>query len=103
MALLIWCYHGHKISKQTGKLPVVRTLYSLAQAELKDTAKFASLVADVGYFYEVAGGKKYYGGDIDVAVDVYVSRGSDISLELYDPTLSSILSCRAGAQRHRRD
>jgi hypothetical protein len=61
----------------------IRTLYSLAEAKSKDTPKFVSMFADGGYFYDVAAGKKYYGQDIGVTVDIYAKAFPDMHRELY--------------------
>ena len=61
---------------------LIRRLYFLAEAASKDTATFVSLFADGGYFYDVAGGKKYYGPDIGVTVDVYAAAFPDMHREL---------------------
>src|ERR1700733_8588554 len=60
----------------------IRTLYSLAEAKSKDTPKFVSMFADGGYFYDVAAGKKYYGNDIGVTVDVYAAAFPDMHRQL---------------------
>src|SRR5580692_10677503 len=62
---------------------VVRQLYHLANAASKDTAKFVSLFADGGYFYDVGAGKKYYGADIGLTVDLYAAAFPDMHRELY--------------------
>ena len=61
----------------------IRTLYSLAEAKSKDTPKFVSMFADGGYFNDEAAGKKYYGQDIGVTVDVYATAFPDMHRELY--------------------
>jgi len=61
---------------------LIRRLYSLAEATSKDTPKFVSLFADGGYFYDVAGGTKYYGADIGVTVDIYAAAFPDMHREL---------------------
>src|ERR1700755_24675 len=61
---------------------VIRTLYSLADAKSKDTPKFVSQFEDGGYFYDVSAGKKYYGADIGVTVDVYAAAFPDMHREL---------------------
>jgi ketosteroid isomerase-like protein len=61
---------------------LVRRLYHLAEATSKDTQQFVSLFADGGYFYDVAGGKKYYGSDIGLTVDVYAAAFPDMHREL---------------------
>ncbi len=62
----------------------IRTLYAVAEASSKDTNKFISLFADDGYFYDVPGGKKYYGNDIGLPVDAMVSAFPDMHRELYN-------------------
>jgi ketosteroid isomerase-like protein len=61
---------------------LIRRLYYLAEAASKDTPKFVSLFADGGYFYDVAGGKKYYGSDIGLTVDAYAAAFPDMHREL---------------------
>ena len=61
---------------------LIRRLYSLAEATSKDTPKFLSLFADGGYFYDVAGGTKYYGSDIGLTVDIYAAAFPDMHREL---------------------
>jgi len=61
---------------------LIRRLYSLAEAASKDTSKFVSLFAKGGYFYDVAGGEKYYGSDIGLTVDVYAVAFPDMHRKL---------------------
>ena len=61
---------------------LIRQLYHHAEATSKDTAKFVSMFADGGYFYDVAAGKKYYGNDIGVTVDVYAAAFPDMHRQL---------------------
>jgi SnoaL-like domain len=61
---------------------LIRQLYFLAEATSKDTSRFVSMFADGGYFYDVAGGKKYYGADIGLTVDVYAIAFPDMHREL---------------------
>ena len=61
----------------------IRQLYHLAEATSKDTAKFVSQFADDGYFYDVGAGKKYYGKDIGLTVDLYAAAFPDMHRELY--------------------
>src|ERR1700693_3596397 len=61
---------------------LIRRMYYLDEAAAKDTPKFVSLFADGGYFYDVAGGKKYYGSDIGLTVDVYAAAFPDMHREL---------------------
>jgi ketosteroid isomerase-like protein len=71
-----------KTTQQDRNEQLIRHLYSLAEAASKDTPKFVSLFADGGYFYDVAAGKKYYGPDIGVTVDVYAAAFPDMHREL---------------------
>ena len=57
---------------------VVRELYHLAEATSKDTATFMSLFAEGGRFYDISAGKKYYGSDIGLTVDIYASAFPEI-------------------------
>jgi ketosteroid isomerase-like protein len=61
---------------------LIRQLYHLAEATSKDTPKFVSMFAKGGYFYDVAGGKKYYDADIGVTVDVYAAAFPDMHRQL---------------------
>jgi hypothetical protein len=70
--------------EETRNEQVIRTLYSLADGRKKDTPRFVSNFTDGGYFYDVAAGKKYYGADIGVTVDIYAAAFPDIHRELYD-------------------
>jgi ketosteroid isomerase-like protein len=71
-------------AEETRNEQVIQTLYSLADAKSKDTARFVSQFADGGYFYDVAAGKKYFGADIGFTVDVYAAAFPDMHRELYD-------------------
>ena len=62
----------------------IRQLYHLAEAASKDTAKFVSMFADGGYFYDVSAGMKYYGADIGKTVDIYAAAFPDMHRELYN-------------------
>jgi hypothetical protein len=59
------------MTEQDRNEQLIRRLYHLAEAACKDTQQFVSLFADGGYFYDVSGGKKYYGSDTCLTVDVY--------------------------------
>ena len=61
---------------------LIRRLYYLAEAASKDTAQFVSLFADGGYFYDVSAGKRYYGKDIGVTVDIYGAAFPDMHRKL---------------------
>jgi predicted ester cyclase len=61
---------------------LIRRLYYLAEATSKDTKQFISLFADGGYFYDVSAGKKYYGEDIGLPVDLYAAAFPDMHREL---------------------
>jgi steroid delta-isomerase-like uncharacterized protein len=71
-----------KTSEQDRNEKLIRRLYYLAEAATKDTTQFVSLFADGGYFYDVSGGKKYYGKDIGVTVDVYAAAFPDMHRDL---------------------
>jgi len=62
---------------------IIRTLYTVAEAQTKDTARFVSLFADDGYFYDVPAGKKYFGPDIGAPVDAYAAAFPDMHRELF--------------------
>jgi len=61
----------------------VRGLYAAAEGAHKDTPLFVSYFTDDGYFYDVAAGKKYYGKDIGLTVDIYATAFPDMHRELY--------------------
>jgi len=61
---------------------LIRRLYYLAEAATKDTPRFVSMFAGRGYFYDVSGGRKYYGADIGLTVDVYAAAFPDMHREL---------------------
>src|SRR6202012_3723478 len=61
---------------------LIRRLYSLAEATSKDTPQFVAMIAERGYFYDVAAGKKYYGQDIGLTVDIYAAAFPDMHREL---------------------
>jgi steroid delta-isomerase-like uncharacterized protein len=71
-----------KTPEQERNEQLVRRLYYLAEAVSKDTQQFVSLFSDDGYFYDVSGGKKYYGQDIGVTVDIYAAAFPDIHRKL---------------------
>lgn len=62
---------------------VIRKLYALADGRSKDTPQFVAQFAPGGYFYDVSAGKKYFGNDIGVTVDVYAAAFPDMHRELY--------------------
>ncbi len=61
---------------------LIHRLYDLAEAASKDTPQFVSLFAEGGYFYDVSGGKKYFGADIGLTVDAYAGAFPDMHREL---------------------
>src|ERR1700743_2265487 len=61
---------------------LARRLSPLAEATSKDTPQFVSMFAERGYFYDVAAGKKYYGQDIGLTVDIYAAAFPDMHREL---------------------
>jgi hypothetical protein len=71
-----------RTAEQERNEKVVRQLYHLAEATSKDTAKFMSLFAEGGRFYDIAAGKKYYGADIGLTVDIYAAAFPDMHREL---------------------
>jgi predicted ester cyclase len=71
-----------KTTEQDRNEQLIRRLYRLAEAASKDTPQFVSIFADGGYFYDVSGGKKYYGADIGLTVDVYAAAFPDMHREL---------------------
>src|SRR3984957_6115236 len=70
-------------SEETRNEQVVRTLFSLAEGNAKDTSGFVSQFTDDGYFYDVRAGKKYFGREIGLTVDVYAAAFPDMHRELY--------------------
>jgi ketosteroid isomerase-like protein len=62
---------------------VVRKVYALAEGNSKDTSGFVSLFTDDGYFYDVGAGKKYFGREIGLTVDLYAAAFPDMHRELY--------------------
>lgn len=68
---------GHDRNEQ-----LIRRLYRLADATSKDTSQFVSFFANGGYFYDMAGGKKYYDSDIGLTMDVYAIAFPDMHREL---------------------
>jgi ketosteroid isomerase-like protein len=71
-----------KTAQQDRNEQLIRQLYRLAEGTSKDTPKFVSMFADGGYFYDVAGGKKYYSADIGLTVDVYAAAFPDMHRQL---------------------
>src|SRR5882757_4189267 len=71
-----------KVTRQDRNEQLIRRLYQRAEGTSKDTPQFVSLFADGGYFYDVSGGKKYFGPDIGLTVDVYAAAFPDMHREL---------------------
>ncbi|MEJ5979621.1 nuclear transport factor 2 family protein [Novosphingobium sp. PS1R-30] len=67
---------------------IIRTLYAVAEAGSRDTAKFVSLFADDGYFFDVPAGIKYYGSDIGIPLDAYAAAFPDMHRELFELTVA---------------
>jgi len=72
-----------KTAKEARNEQIIRELYSSAEGKSKDTPKFVSLFTDDGYFYDVSAGKKYFGAEIGLTVDVYAAAFPDMHRELY--------------------
>src|SRR3984893_1445402 len=72
-----------KTSEQARNEQAIRSLYSLAEGNAKNTSEFVSRFTDDGYFYDVSAGKKYFGREIGVTVDVYAAAFPDMHRELY--------------------
>jgi ketosteroid isomerase-like protein len=72
-----------RTSEEARNEQVIRTLYSLAEGKSKNTSRFVSLFTDDGYFYDVGAGKKYFGSEIGVTVDVYAAAFPDMNRDLY--------------------
>jgi hypothetical protein len=86
-----------KTAEQDRNEQAIRRLYSLADAKSKDTPAFVAQFSEGGYFYDVAAGKKYYGKDIGLTVDVYAVAFPDMhrsSTASTFPTTSSSWSSR---------
>jgi hypothetical protein len=60
-------------SEEARNEQVIRTLYSLAEGNSKNTSRFVSLFTDDGYFYDLAAGRKYFGPEIGLTVDIYAA------------------------------
>src|ERR1700732_4193138 len=73
-----------KTAEEQANAAAIRELYASAEAAAKDTPKFVSFFVEGGYFYDVGAGKKYYGKDIGLTVDVYATASQD---------------CRGGGER----
>lgn len=80
-----------KTEKERTNGQAVRQLYGYAEAAHKDTPRFVACFTQDGYFYDVAAGKKYYGKDIGVTVDVYAAAFPDMHRELYQMYFSDDL------------
>jgi predicted ester cyclase len=72
-----------KSAEEKRNADLIRALYASAEAAHKDTRKFVSYFTDSGYFYDVSAGKKYYGADIGVTVDIYATAFPDMHREVY--------------------
>jgi hypothetical protein len=70
-------------SEEARNEQVIRTLYSLAEGKSKNTSRFVSQFTDDGYFYDVGAGKKYFGPEIGLTVEVYAAAFPDMHRELY--------------------
>jgi hypothetical protein len=85
-----------KTAAQDRNEQVIRRLYALAEGKSKDTPAFVSQFAEGGYFYDVGAGRKYYGKDIGVTVDVYATAFPD--MHSIFPTMLSSWSSRSTAR-----
>src|SRR6202046_294595 len=72
-----------KTAEEQKNAAAVHELYASAEATAKDPLKFVSMFAEGGYFYDVAAGKKYYGKDIGLTVDIYATAFPNMHRELY--------------------
>jgi ketosteroid isomerase-like protein len=72
-----------KTAEERANKQIIQQLYMSAEGASKDTPKFVSLFAQNGYFYDVSGGKKYYGEDLGFVVDVYAAAFPDMHRELH--------------------
>jgi hypothetical protein len=73
-----------KTAEEQRNAAVVRELYASAEGAVKDTPKFVSFFGEGGYFYDVAAGKKYYGKEIGLTVDIYATAFPNMHRELYN-------------------
>ena len=70
-------------SEEARNEKAIRSLYSLAEGNAKNTSSFVSSFSDDGYFYDVGAGKKYFGKEIGLTVDVYAAAFPDMHRDLY--------------------
>lgn len=68
-------------SEQERNEKLIRQLYHHAEGTCKDTAKFMSLFSEADRFYDISAGKKYYGSDIGLRVNVYAAAFPDMHRE----------------------
>lgn len=68
------------MSTQSSNEQIVRALYQAA--EVQDSKLFASMFTPDGYFWDVSAGKKYYGEEIGLTVDIYAKAFPDMHREL---------------------
>jgi hypothetical protein len=73
-----------KTAEERRNASVIRELYASAEGAVKDTPKFVSFFGEGGYFYDVAAGKKYYGKEIGLTVDIYATAFPNMHRELYN-------------------
>jgi hypothetical protein len=76
--------HQPKTAEEQRNEAVIRELYASAEAAAKNIPKFVSFFGEGGYFYDVAAGKKYYGQDIGLTVDIYATAFPNMHRELYN-------------------
>ena len=72
-----------KTAEEQKNAVIIRELYASAEGAAKDTPKFVSFFGEGGYFYDVAAGKKYYGQEIGLTVDIYATAFPNMHRELY--------------------
>jgi predicted ester cyclase len=75
--------HTPQTAQEEANERLIRQLYATAEGASKDTPRFVSFFSDDGYFYDVSGGKRYYGQDVGYPVDLYAAAFPDIHRELY--------------------
>jgi SnoaL-like domain len=75
--------HPAQTERERANEQLIRELYANAEGASKNTPKFVSFFADDGYFYDVSAGKRYYGQEIGLTVDIYATAFPDMHREIY--------------------